>query len=223
MATWMVHLRIADVVLKHRKELEPAMFSVGNIAPDCGTGVKDSLGEFEPPPKITHWTPSGKKSEIRPADFFEAYLKKKPRDLSALSFYLGYYSHLLTDVLWSQNIFSPAYAMYGLEKEKEGFILEAKKDWNYLDHAFYLSHPGLRTYVLLDNIRSVPDYLPYYKPGQLTKQSRFIADYYKSLKLPLQERQTKYLTDKKAAVFIRQAGAEILQRLNNILLEEDVK
>lgn len=218
MATWMVHLRIADALLKHIEFLEPEMFTIGNIAPDCGTGIKDSMGEFDPPPKITHWTPTGRKSDICPQDFFEAYLKVKTADRSALSFYMGYYSHLWTDAYWSKQIFYTAYDLYGREKPWEEFILAAKKDWNYLDHAFYFTHPGLRTYALLDGVRSVPDYLPYYQPGQLTRQSRFIADYYKSL-TPEKERTVQYLTPEKTKAFVLNVQTKLLPVLRNILEE----
>ena len=62
MATWGVHLRVARcfidnlIAKKYHRE-----FVIGSVAPDCGYGVKDSFGEFTPPPKITHWSPSGMK------------------------------------------------------------------------------------------------------------------------------------------------------------------
>ncbi len=47
------------------------------FAPDCGYGVKDSFGEFTPPPKITHWSPSGMKRDCRYNDFQKEYLNDK--------------------------------------------------------------------------------------------------------------------------------------------------
>ena len=67
MATWGVHLRVARcfidnlIAKKYHRE-----FVIGSVAPDCGYGVKDSFGEFTPPPKITHWSPSGMKLDCRP-------------------------------------------------------------------------------------------------------------------------------------------------------------
>lgn len=36
MASWMVHLRIGDILLDHLPDLEATEFVVGNIAPDSG-------------------------------------------------------------------------------------------------------------------------------------------------------------------------------------------
>ena len=36
MATWGVHIRIAEDLLKMINSLDPTSFLVGNIGPDCG-------------------------------------------------------------------------------------------------------------------------------------------------------------------------------------------
>ena len=78
MATWGVHLRVARcfidnlIAKKYHRE-----FVIGSVAPDCGYGVKDSFGEFTPPPKITHWSPSGMKRDCRYNDFQKEYLNDK--------------------------------------------------------------------------------------------------------------------------------------------------
>lgn len=175
MATWVVHLRIADYFLD-KLDVSPQEFVVGSIAPDCGYGKKDSVGEFTPPPAVTHWSPSGMKCDCRYKDFYNEYLKKKDKDYS---FYLGYYIHLLTDIMWSCKIFAPTKLIYKEQYAKDpDFIHIIKKDWNDLDFKYLYLHPDLRTYKILKEIIKVKDYLPYYEPGQLTVQSRFIVDYY---------------------------------------------
>ena len=48
MATWIVHLRIADEFIKRNivPDAYKCEFICGSLAPDCGYGKKDSNGEF---------------------------------------------------------------------------------------------------------------------------------------------------------------------------------
>ena len=55
MASWMVHLRIADRLLEHSNALDETAFVMGNIAPDSGVLNKDWT-RFEPPKDISHFS-----------------------------------------------------------------------------------------------------------------------------------------------------------------------
>lgn len=184
MATWIVHLRIADIFIK--ENLIPqgykTEFVCGSLAPDCGYGAKDSFGEFTPPPTVTHWTPSGCKVFCEYDRFFDTYLKDKEKN-SDYYFYLGYYAHLITDVLWSTAIYMPTRFKYAQEYKDDPLYLNTiKKDWYGLDFDYLANTPNFEPYKLLCDAKKVNDYLPYYEPGQLTKQLKFIADYYKNQK-----------------------------------------
>lgn len=180
MATWGVHLRVARcfidnlIAKKYHRE-----FVIGSVAPDCGYGVKDSFGEFTPPPKITHWSPSGMKRDCRYNDFPKEYLNDKSN--ADYWFYLGYYVHLLTDIMWSVTMYMPTRVKYAEEyKKNPEFLKVIKKDWNDIDvwHLRSLTyHP---TFDILKNAGEIKDYLPYYEHNQLTKQVKFIVDYYES-------------------------------------------
>ena len=133
MATWGVHLRVARcfidnlIAKKYHRE-----FVIGSVAPDCGYGVKDSFGEFTPPPKITHWSPSGMKRDCRYNDFQKEYLNDKSN--ADYWFYLGYYVHLLTDIMWSVTMYMPTRVKYAEEyKKNPEFLKVIKKDWNDID------------------------------------------------------------------------------------------
>ncbi len=53
MATWIVHLRIAENLLACIPALDAAQFAIGNVAPD--SGIPDEKWEkFDPPPEVTH-------------------------------------------------------------------------------------------------------------------------------------------------------------------------
>ena len=180
MATWIVHLRIANEFIKekyipsdYKKE-----FIYGSLAPDCGYGIKDSFGEFSPPPSITHWTPSGCKIFCEYDNFYNTYLKDKEKN-SDYYFYLGYYTHLITDVLWSASIYMPTKFKYAQEyKEDPLYLNTVKKDWRQLDFEFLANRTDFEPYKLLCQMDKVKDYLPYYESGQLTKQLKYITDYY---------------------------------------------
>ena len=54
MASWMVHLRIADILLDRIEGLDMNAFVLGNIAPDSGVPNED-WSVFTPPGNVTHF------------------------------------------------------------------------------------------------------------------------------------------------------------------------
>ena len=54
MATWMVHFRIAENLLKMGLLTSEKEFVVGNIGPDCGL-PDEVTGEFYPAKQVTHF------------------------------------------------------------------------------------------------------------------------------------------------------------------------
>ena len=182
MATWIVHLRVCDKYIK--RGLIPdeykEVFVLGSVAPDCGYGAKDSYGDFVPPPEVTHWAPGGIKLYCEYWKFLDAYLKDRERN-SDYYFYLGYYIHLITDIMWSTMMYLPTTITYAEEYEKNPDYLKViKVDWYDLDFKFLRDNPDFEPYRILKENKGCKDYLPYYEPGQLTKQIKFIADYYSS-------------------------------------------
>lgn len=182
MATWIVHLRIADEYLKRNlipKEFVDE-FILGSVAPDCGYGVKDSYGQFDPPPEVTHWAPGGLKLYCEYWKFLDAYLRDRERG-GDYYFYLGYYIHLITDIMWSTMMYLPTKIDYADEYEQNpDFLKVIKRDWYDLDFKFLRDNPNFEPYRILANCNGCKDYLPYYEPGQLTIQTKYIADYYKN-------------------------------------------
>lgn len=203
MATWMVHFRIADYFLENIDGLEPTAFAAGNVAPDCGYGKKDSKGKFDPPPTVTHWSPSGGKRDCRYKDFYNEYLKDRINE-EDYSFYLGYYIHLLTDIMWSSQMYMGTIKRFPEESQKsKDFLKLIKRDWNDLDFKYFRDNPKLKTYRLLDREKKFKDYLPYYEKGQLTKQLKFITEYYKDKSFYRSiDREYYYLTPCEVDAFI---------------------
>ena len=207
MATWVVHLRLADKIIKsgavpcqYKKE-----FITGSLAPDCGYGAKDSLKGFSPPSSVTHWSENGLKFFCRYDNFYNEYLRGK-RKTSDYYFYLGYFSHLVCDVLWANTIFQTTENKYKAEFIKNPeFINTVKKDWYDLDFKFLKENPGFEPYIILKNTTAVKDYLPYYESGQLTKQISYIRDYYDDKGSHITERKYTFLTQNEVGNFLEKA------------------
>lgn len=215
MATWIVHLRIADNIIKQNivPEKYKQEFIAGSLAPDCGYGKKDSFGEFTPPPAITHWTPSGCKIFCEYNKFYDTYLNSCTKD-DGYYFYLGYYIHLITDILWSASVYMPTRIKYAEEYEKNPeFLNVIKKDWYGLDFLFLNQNKIFEPYALLQNIKSVKDYLPYYEQGQLTKQIKFIAEYYKNGIDKIDNDSYIYMNEREMTAFINTATELVLTKI----------
>ena len=54
MASWMIHLRIADTLLKQIPNLSKEEFIMGNIAPDSGVPNED-WSKFTPSTTVSHF------------------------------------------------------------------------------------------------------------------------------------------------------------------------
>lgn len=111
MASWMVHLRIADALIDKIEGLDWTAFVMGNIAPDSGVPNSD-WSAFSPPKSVTHYyrQMAGKSKQIDIAAFRADYFSEahiQAYSNKAYSFFLGYYVHLLSDIEWSEKISEP--------------------------------------------------------------------------------------------------------------------
>ena len=107
MASWMIHLRIADELLKHLQETDETAFVVGNMAPDSGV-PNDDWSKFDPPYPVTHFKTETDDGSIIDTDkFCDRYFNDETisrYSIKEYSFFLGYLVHLLTDVRWVEKI-----------------------------------------------------------------------------------------------------------------------
>ena len=97
MASWMVHLRVAQALGAPftGTPQEATAYYVGAVGPDCGAYIAENV--FDPPTQVTHWAPDGYKRNCDAPAFRAAYLEGKALLPEARAFYTAYYIHLLTD------------------------------------------------------------------------------------------------------------------------------
>lgn len=142
MASWIVHLRIAENLLAKFPELDESQFAIGNIAPD--SGLPDEKWEkFSPPITGTHFCEDKWFSTCSDLGFFRKYIQGLDLkiDHKRSSFLWGYFCHLVTDNLWNE-IRETTYKKYKKEFDADkDFVWEVKNDWYGLDHVYVREFP----------------------------------------------------------------------------------
>jgi hypothetical protein len=181
MATWIVHLRIAENLLERIPGLDAGQFAIGNIAPD--SGVPDEKWEhFDPPPEVTHFKRNKDvHKDIADLDFKHKYLEGiDPADAGRFSFRLGYFFHLVTDNLWTIEIGRPTQERWQAQFAADrNFIWEVKQDWYGLDQLYVRTHPGsLFWRVFLDAQPDSCD-LDFIPAPAIARQLQYIKDFYR--------------------------------------------
>ena len=215
MATWIVHLRIAENLLNTVPGLLAPPFAVGNIAPD--SGIPDEKWEkFTPPTEVTHFqAPEGSLHNSDDLGFYRRYLEKPESDAERSSFLWGYFCHLVTDNLWRLRFALPTWERYKPQFDADpGFIWEVKKDWYGLDFVYVRSHPeSLYWRVFLDCEYPV-NYLDVLLPEGVRQRIDYIKTYYRRKDAETEEifsRQRIFLTQAEMDDFVEEA-AGILHR-----------
>lgn len=216
MASWMVHLRIADKLLDRIPELPLTEFIVGNIAPDSGVPNED-WSAFTPNTRISHFKSTGNKAD--PQAFVDKYFTAEMRrnyDERQYGFYLGYLTHLITDVLWVRDIYAPSKIRFAdlYAAERENFIWKIKEDWYDLDFKYLQDHPGFRAFrVYLEAVGFVNEFMEEFSPDAFDNRRQYITGWYLEGKDGL-DREYPYLTEKEMDTFVDSATAEILDILH---------
>lgn len=217
MASWIVHLRVADKIINNLEGVSTTDFVIGNIGPDCGE-PNENWTQYNPPKKITHWMNESKR--ICPELFYDQYIREedKAKDFSKYSFYLGYYVHLLTDVAWKKEISLPTEKLYAHEfsmEDRDTVYARIKEDWYDLDFLFLKNNPGFRAYEVFKESKDYNnDYLPYYSNRAIPKQIRYIREFYDGPHGQLQ-REYKYLSSGKMDKFVEQCSIGIMKVLKD--------
>jgi len=216
MASWMVHLRIADKLLDRIPGLSPVEFIVGNIAPDSGVPNED-WSQFTPPYAVSHFKSGAEKAG--PGAFAEKYFTPKQRETYTprqYALYLGYLTHLLTDTLWSEEIAKPSFRKHiGGEPPYRGPMVETiKDDWYDLDYKYLRDHPGFRAFrVYLGAVGFRNDFMEEFSPDAFDNRRQYITEFYLQGKENL-DRKYPYLTETEMDAFVEGAVRKITDILH---------
>ncbi|HEY5269159.1 MAG TPA: hypothetical protein VII97_02405 [Anaerolineales bacterium] len=181
MASWIVHLRIAENLLPLIGGLEAGKFAVGNIAPD--SGIPDEKWEkFTPPPEVTHFGNfSGAHRELADMEFYRRHLLplRGTADIAPVSLRIGYFFHLITDNLWSEKIGVPTTQRFFDEfAADKDFIWEVKKDWYGLDFIYVRDHPDCLFWRVFLNARPETGELDFLPLEAIRQRVEYIQQYY---------------------------------------------
>lgn len=211
MASWMVHLRIADQLLDQIPNLEPIEFIVGNLAPDSGVPNAD-WSAFTPDTAVSHFRTPGRKAD--PSAFAAKYFTQahtRGYTEKEYSFYLGYLCHLLADTLWSRDIALPVMEKYAKEFSADpGFIWTVKQDWYDLDFKYLRDRPGFRAFrAYLGAVGFQNVYMSEFSPDAFDNRRAYITDFYLAGRENL-DREYPYLTQDRMDTFVKDAAQEIL-------------
>lgn len=233
MATWITHMIIVDNLFKKGINLDEKGFTVGNIAPDCNVENED-WSEFAPPREVTHWMNGKSKLTADYESFFAKYIKDKEFDSNEhISFLLGYYSHLVTDVEFQKfvrddkrvkNIFSRVKINENLYKEIRGY----SEDFDTLKRVFgkhnifydiyvqefnYLKdNPDSKYNTVLKRITDFPDYLDYLPKGAITRKINIAKDY---LDVKQQRDEFIFFSEHEFKEFVEETSSLIYELIND--------
>ena len=218
MASWIVHLRIADRLLNEIPGLKATEFVVGNIAPDSGIPNEDWT-VFSPSPVVSHFKADDsvpKKIQI-PVFTARHFSEEKRAEYSAeeYSFFLGYLVHLLTDVLWSDQVGGQLKNRFPEEwaTDKHRLIQKAKEDWYDLDFLYLKQHPAFRAYTIYENAVGFQNtFLDFFTADAFDNRREYITSFYRQEKEHL-DREYPYLTETEMDDFVENAARDIRLRL----------
>lgn len=220
MASWMVHLRIADKLLDAIPGLSPTEFVVGNIAPDSGVPNADWTS-FTPSTTVSHYRrdSGGKVGKIIdiPAYIRQYFTPEQQNGYSArqYSFYLGYLVHLLTDIEWSDKIAVPSFQKFirGEASARNPLVAKIKDDWYDLDYLYLRKHPDFRAFRIYRKAEGfVNEFMEEFSADAFDNRRAYITDFYLQENDHL-DREYPYLTEADAEAFVENAAAQILQAL----------
>ncbi len=219
MASWIVHLRIADKLLDEIPDLAPREFVVGNIAPDSGVPNED-WSRFTPSGDVSHFktTDADGLKDIHIDEYVQQYYATGQRgnyNSKQRSFYLGYLTHLLTDMMWADDIVRPSKekfrALY--DKDMAEWIWTMKKDWYDLDFLYIKKNPDFRAFSIYRNaVGFRNDYMDFFSEDAFENRRQYITGFYSGGRDGLQREYT-YLTEEEMDRFVEESAVKITRML----------
>lgn len=182
MGTWISHLRIAEKLLENIPDLEPVTFTFGNLSPDSGI-PNEAWTEFDPPKEVTHFLRKEEGEDaIHDLEYYRQYLAEvdPQEDVKLYSFRLGYFFHLICDIVWAKRIgVTTKQEFKSLFEENPGKAIEViKDDWYGLDQLYVKDHPESSFWRVIMANPDPSSYLPFVQNPALHQQYAYIRKFY---------------------------------------------
>lgn len=219
MASWMVHLRVADKLLNRISGITSTEFVIGNIAPDSGIPNED-WSAFTPSSEVSHFRTSDEDGikVIHEDWYIEKYFTKEQRefyDTKQYSFYLGYLIHLLTDKLWVRDVVQPL-RMRNLklyEQNRGEWFRAIKKEWRILDLIYLQRHADFRSFMICEQAIGFQNtFLDFFSADAFDNRREYITKSYRK-ECSVVENQTMFLTKDDIERFVENASDEIMNMI----------
>jgi hypothetical protein len=219
MATWIAHLRVAEIFKTGYSKKEYQSFLIGNIAPDAGMLNADKK-TYTPSTEISHY----RNTKILKwgndnLKFYKDYLENNENTMQheEKSFKIGYFHHLFLDDLWRYYIHLPTKRRYQKEFRKNAlFIWEIKKDWYGIDKEYLRENPDWYTWVTFLESEYDKDFLDFYPQAAIADKIKSIKTFYSQTEDL--SRPGKYLQAEEMTQFVELAShwiKEGIRLLNN--------
>lgn len=215
MASWIIHLRIAQGIYKEIDMTCIKEFIMGNIAPDSGIPTVDGK-EFLPSAEISHFRTidSNGIKDVHEDLFIAKYFTENQRKTYTAEkyfFYFGYLTHLITDKLWAGTIVYNAKEMFSelFNEDNAAFWRKVKQDWYDLDFMYLKRNPqfeAFRIYESIDEFKN--NYLDFFADDSFEKRKQFITAFYNEGAKNVIEHDT-YLSMNELDEFVKDAIAKI--------------
>lgn len=219
MASWMIHLRVAQQLYRQLNMESKSEFVLGNIAPDSGVPAEDGNG-YVPEKAVSHfydWDSNGAKY-INEELFIRQYFSPERRSACTReehSFLLGYLTHLLTDKTWVREIVIPAKERQRelYRSNRDLFWETVKQDWYDMDFMYLKANPlfeAFRIYREMKNIKNTA--IDFFPETAFEERRQFVLDFYADGVANIVERDT-YLSKEELDMFVISAANEIAAQI----------
>lgn len=215
MASWMVHLRIADLLLKEFDTVEQTEFIMGNIAPDSGVPSED-WSYYTPPKEASHFWDEQRHTQFD--QYMEKYFTRDMRESYSqkqYSFFLGYLTHLVADYLWVEQIVYPCMEIHKEEvsKDRQGFLWKMKADWYDLDFLYLSKNPDFSAYHIYRNAVGFENtYMDFFSKDAFDDRREYIVGFYSEQRENL-DREYPYLDEYHMNQFVKDAVKIIVDKV----------
>lgn len=220
MASWMIHLRVAQGIYEKLNLEHKTEFVMGNIAPDSGVPTANGTG-FVPDAEVSHFRTVDENGvkDVHDNLFVTRYFTRERCESyneREYAFYLGYWVHLLTDKLWaSKTVYEAMEKLSDLfEQDNTAFWKKIKRDWYDLDFLYLKKYPEFEAFWIYEGIKEFKNsYFDFFSKDAFVQRKKFIIEFYREGVEKVEERET-YISPTELDNFVEYAVEEIIKAVN---------